>query len=376
MALTEQIGIRALLWTGPTVPTPPPAVVTQSLTKIEITNNAEGQDGFDLTFALGKDSVSEFGLLSSGAIDTFNRVTVAVILGVIPTVLIDGIITETHVNTSDQPGASTLTARGKDVSVMMDLEEQNKSFPNLADFIIFSQIIGNYSQYGLLPMPFPTQDFPLELQRTPRQAETDYAFIQRLAQRNGFIFYVEPVVFGVNTAYFGPNTRVGLPQSPLKIDMGEATNLSSLNFSNNSAAPVNAQGSFIEPLSMSTIDIPSLPSLNLPPLGATPIEARRKIRLRQAANLDASMAMASSAAAVSRAPDGLTARGTIDATRYKNVLRARKLVGIAGAGMTHDGFYYVKQVKHVIQPHGSYTQEFEATRNETGALLPTVGPST
>lgn len=376
MALTDQIGIRVLLWTGKTVATPPPAIVAQSLVKIEITNNSDGPDGFDLTFSLGKDSVSEFGLLSSGALDPFNRITVAVILGVIPQFLIDGIITEVHVNTSDQPGQSTLTARGKDVSVMMDLEEQNKSFPNLPDFVIFTQIIGNYSQYGLAPMPFPTQDLPLELMRTPRQAETDYQFIQRLAQRNGFIFYIEPVVFSVNTAYFGPNTRIGLPQSPLMIDMGEATNLTSLDFSNNAAAPVSAQGSFIEPLSMSVIDIPSLPSLNLPPLGASPVEARRKIRLRQAANLDPSMAMTSSSAAVSRAPDAVTARGTIESTRYKNVLRARKLVGIAGAGRTHDGFYYVKQVKHVIEPHRNYTQQFEATRNETGALLPTVGPST
>ena len=58
MPLTDQIGIRALLWTGKTVATPPPTIVTQSLTKIEITNNSDGQDGFDLTFTEPVDAAS------------------------------------------------------------------------------------------------------------------------------------------------------------------------------------------------------------------------------------------------------------------------------------------------------------------------------
>ena len=51
------------------------------------------------------------------------------------------------------------------------------------------------------------------VQRIPRQQETDLAFMRRLAQRNGFVFYVEPVTFGVNRAYFGPEIRTSACRS-------------------------------------------------------------------------------------------------------------------------------------------------------------------
>ena len=56
-----------------------------------------------------------------------------------------------------------------------------------------------------------------------------------------------------------------------------------------------------------------------------------------------------------------------------SVLRARRLVGVRGAGTTFDGFYWVKQVTHTIKS-GSYTQGFKLSREGTGALLPVVAP--
>jgi hypothetical protein len=375
MSLASTLGVRVMVWTGATVPAPPPSVVSASLMSAQVVNDAKAGDGFELTFALGKDSVTDYSILSGGSLDPYNRVVIAVVMGVIPSVLIDGIITEHNISQSDRPGESTLTVRGKDVSVMMDLEEKNATFPNQPDFVIFTSLIGNYAQYGLVPMPFPTTDVPIELMRVPRQAETDLAFIKKLAARNGFIFYVEPVTLGVNTAYFGPNTRIGVPQSGLIIDQGAFSNLKSLNFSRDGAAAVSATGSFVEPLSMSVVDIPSLPSLNIPPLSSSPEQPKRKVLLRDSSKLDPAAAMTSSAAAVTNAPDSVTATGEIDCVRYGAVLRARKLVGIAGAGQTHDGFYYVQKVTHMIQPHITYTQNFEATREGTGALLPTIGPA-
>jgi hypothetical protein len=265
-----------------------------------------------------------------------------------------------------------LVIRGRDVRVMMDLEEKDATFPNMSDFVIALSVLGNYSQYGLVPTTIPTTDVPIELLRIPRQAETDLEFVKRLAARNGFIFYVEPIVLGANLAYFGPETRIGVPQSALVIDMGHRTNLKSLSFTNDSLAPVKVLGTFIEPISMQPIDVPSLPSLNVPPLATSAAKARRTTLLRCVGNASPAGAMAASAAAISNAPDAVTCTGEIDCVRYGNVLRARRLVGIAGAGRTHDGNYYVRRVTHTIEPHSSYTQSFLATREGTGAMFPVV----
>jgi hypothetical protein len=372
--LTSLLGIRALVWIGPTVPVPLPYEATSSLVKVQVINDSRAEDGFELTFALGKDQSADFSLLGSGAVDLFSRVSIAVILGVVPEFLIDGIITEQEILPSDRPGESTLVLRGRDVRVMMDLEEKDATFPNMPDFLIATTVMGNYAQYGLVPTPVPTSDLPIELVRIPRQAETDLAFLKRLAARNGYIFFVEPITLGVNMAYFGPETRVGVPQSALAIDMGHRTNLRSLSFTNDGLAPVATSGRFIEPLTMQAIDIPSLPSLNLPPLSSSPAEVRRKAVLRCTGNASAAGALAAAAAAASNAADSVTATGDVDCVRYGSVLRARRLVGIQGAGRTYDGNYYIRRVTHTIEPHNSYTQQFLATREGTGALLPVVVP--
>ena len=129
---------------------------------------------------------------------------IGAVLGVIPEVLIDGIITHHQLAPSNEPGKSTLTVTGSDVSVMLDMEEKNEKYENQPDFVIFTRLIAAYAQFGLVPQPTPTADVPIMLQRIPRQQETDLKFIQRMAKRNGYVFYVEPVTFGVNTAYFGP----------------------------------------------------------------------------------------------------------------------------------------------------------------------------
>ena len=76
---------------------------------------------------------------------------------------------------------------------------------------------------------------------------------------------------------------------------------------------------------------------------------------------------------MTNAPDSVTGQGRVDTVRYGNVLRARKLVGVRGAGSSYDGFYFVQRVSHSIA-RGQYTQSFTLSREGTGALLPAVIP--
>jgi hypothetical protein len=370
--LPDRLAFRLLLLIGKTVPLPAPDEVTSALVNLEVTNDAKGGDGFQMTFSLAK-GIVEYTLLKSGKFSPGTRVIVAVMLGVKQEVLIDGIVTHHQVTPAHEPGMSTLTVTGSDLTVILDLKEKNERYPNQPDFLIFSRLIGAYGKYGLVPQATPTKDVPIMVKLIPRQHGTDLKFIRRLARRNGFVFYIEPVTIGVNKAYFGPEKRLGLPQSALSMCMGPSTNVESLNFSVDGLAPVGTKGSFLEPITKRRIPIPALPSLKLPFLARSPMRAMRTSLLRDTSNKNAGRAAAAAVAAVTNAPDAVRAEGKVDSVRYGHVLRARKVVGVRGVGLSHDGFYYVQRVTHSIA-RGEYTQSFALSREGTGALLPFVRP--
>ncbi|HLG14209.1 MAG TPA: hypothetical protein VJH03_06865 [Blastocatellia bacterium] len=371
--LLKQSNIRLVLMMGQAVPLPAPSAVMNALSRVEVTNDSHGSDGFQISFNISKSQPMDYDLLQSGLLTQGTRVIIGVLLGAMPQVLIDGIIAHHQVAPSAEPGASTLSVTGKDVSVMMDLEEKNASYENQSDDVIVTQLIGAYAQYGLVPKTGPTTYTPLATEHTPRQAETDLKFIQRMAQRNGYVFYVEPVTFNVNTAYWGPENRVTPPQPRLTMGVGVQSNLKSLSFSQDSLAPVMTQGSFIEETSGQTIPIPPIPPLRVPPFVTTPTPALRTVLMRDTANQSALQAVISALAAALKVPDSVTGSGEVDTVRYGSILRARRLVNVRGAGLSYDGLYYVSRVTHTIT-RGDYKQSFSISREGTGALLPVVMP--
>jgi hypothetical protein len=370
--LESLLGVRVLIWAGGLVPTPRPELA-DALDSVEVTNDTESGDGFQLTFTVGKGILGGYDVLDSGALDIMNRVWIAVVIGIVPQMLIDGIVTRHDLRPSDEPGRSTFTVTGTDVSVQLDLEEKNAPFSNQPDFVIVTQVLLGYPEYGLVPQVAPTTDVPIELQRIPRQHETDLAFVRRAAERNGFVFYVEPVTFGVNKAYWGPVIRAGIPQPAITLGLGPEDNCRSLTFSNDGLAGESASGTFVEPITKISIPLPPLPALRLPPLAASPTPTARRTLLRDTGNEDPIQTALSSVAAATRAPEAVRGTGEVDTARYGSVLRARGIVGVRGAGRTYDGFYFVRSVTHSIRK-GSYTQSFTLSREGTGAMLPVVVP--
>jgi len=371
--LTSQLGVRMILLLGQSVPLPAPVEAVEALTRVEVTNDAQNGDGFQITFTLTKNQPADYNLVQNGTLKPSTRVIIGVLLGIVPEVLIDGIITHHQHAPSSEPGSSTLTVTGKDVSIMLDLEEKNEKYENQPDFLIVTRLIAGYAKYGLIPQVTPTTDVPIMLDRIPRQHETDLKFIQRMGERNGFVFYVEPLTFGANTAYWGPQSRLGVPQPALTLGPGPSSNLKSLHFSQDALAPVNTSGTFVEPITKTAIPIPQLPSLRIPPLALSPTEALRTVLMRDTSNQNPAQAATSALARATTAPDPVRGEGEIDSVRYGNVLRARKLVGVRGAGLSYDGNYYVQRVTHTIT-RGDYKQSFTVSREGTGALLPVVIP--
>jgi hypothetical protein len=370
--LDRQFGIRLMLLVGPSVPRPPSAAVLNALSEVQVTNGSKGGDGFELRFACGRSALGDYDLIKSGTFAPMTRVIVGVVCGVLPQVLIDGVVSLSQLNPGSGPGTATFTVTGKDLTTVLDVEDKDKPFPNQADSMIVSDVLKKYAKHGIKPFVTPTTDVPLAIQRIPFQpGETDLQFIQRLAERNGFVFYLEAMPFRFTKAYWGKETRRGLPQRALSVDQGSISNVTSLSFSNDALAAIGTKGVIVEPISKMRIPIPALPSLKMPPLAARTATRYRKTRQRDVANQKPATAATRMLAGATNAPPSSTATGHIDSVRYGRALRARKLVGLSGAGRTHDGLWYVEKVIHTIS-RGQYAQEFTLSRDGTGALLPMI----
>jgi hypothetical protein len=376
------LGIHLTLLIGPTVPLPAPPSLTDALDRVEVTHSDEGRSGFQLTFVAGRSGMADladYPLLSLPLLKTFSRVVMVVTFGAAPKVLIDGVITHQELSPSNQPGATTLTVTGEDVSVMMDLEEKSVEHPAQDETIIANKIVLTYAQFGMIPLVIPPTviDPPIPVDRTPVQRGTDLQYLTEMAERHAYVFYVTagPAPL-VNTAYWGPPKRVDLPQRALSINLGPETNLVSLSFRNNALAPTLVSGTVQDRQTNQAVPVQTFASTR-PPLASLPAWLTNQPNVRRTqlagAGLTAAQAFARAQSATDASVDTVTADGELDAVRYQDLLQARGVVGLRGAGFSYDGLYYVQRVTHVIS-RGSYRQRFTLSREGLGSTTPAVVP--
>jgi hypothetical protein len=379
--------IFAVLLVGPTIPLPAPEELASAIESIEIRSTDEGRDGFQIVFTVGRGGAQnptanplDYSLMDSPLLSNFNRVIVMVVFGLLPAVLIDGVITHKQFSPSTEPGQSRLTVTGEDVSVMMDRTESSTTHPNQPDIAIVSKIIASYAQYGLVPTVVPpaSMDVPIEVNRVPTQQATDLQYIRSLAEAYDYVFYIEPTAApGVNTAYWGPKQYTGVPQRALTVNMGSDTNVTSINFQYSSLDSTIVTGSIQDPLLGVKVPVVTAGSLR-PPLSITPdwmanlANAKTK-QYRADGGVNFVQAYGQAQSETDRSTDAVTVTGELDGALYGDVLRARKLVGLRGAGFKHDGYYYVKAVTHKIK-RGEYRQAFTLVREGLGSTTPVVMP--
>jgi hypothetical protein len=242
------LGARLTLLLGPTVPVPAPLPIMEALGHVEVTHTDEGRSGFQIRFDVGRGrhDVVDYALLGSPLLRPCVRVVLVVTFGAVPEVLMDGIITHQQLAVGTAPGSTTLTITGEDVSVMMDLAERSAEHPAQNEMAIALKLIGSYPRLGLIPMviPPPVLDMPLPTERIPVQQGTDLEYLEELADRFGYVFYVMPgPAPGTNTAYWGPPVRVGVPQRALSVNMGPNTNVTGdIDFQYDGLAPTELEG--------------------------------------------------------------------------------------------------------------------------------------
>jgi len=304
------------------------------------------------------------------------RVVLSVTIGGMPQVLVDGIVQHQQITPDAMTGSATLTLSGKDLTALMDLQQfPGLPFPGMGPDVRVMTILGGYAALGVVPavVPVLSPDVSVPSERTSSQKGTDFAYINQLASENGYVFYLVPGPMpGTSQAYWGPEIRIGVPQPALNVNMDAWTNVESLNFTYAPETAVTPVVYIQDPLTgvAGPVSIPSANPLS-PPMGAVVPVPQRNEKLTNTAKLSTSQALMLGYARATQTADVLTGDGTINVLRYGQILNARQLVGVRGAGVAFDGVYYVDSTTHQIKV-GEYKQTFKIKRNALMSNTPFV----
>ena len=118
------------LYIGKKVPEAVDRSLMDAIQEVEVNQSDDAglgfPQGFRITFAAERsaDQRPEYALLQNPLLQPGNRLIVTVALVAKPSVLIDGIITHQQLTFHSGNGDANITIMGRDLSIMLDLEEK------------------------------------------------------------------------------------------------------------------------------------------------------------------------------------------------------------------------------------------------------------
>jgi hypothetical protein len=376
------LGVRLNLLIGPDpVVAPAPLPALEALSDVEVTHSYRDRSGFRISFAIGRSSpidILDYDLVANPLLQVGSRVLMTVFFDITPRVIMDGIVTRRDVIPGDRPGEGRLILTGEDISVALDREQKKTQHPAQDETIIVNKIALGYAQYGVIPMVTPpfAIDPPVAVDRTPQQTCSDWAYVKHLAGRFGYVAYIDagPAPLA-NRLYWGPPVRPDIPQKALNVNLGPLTNVSAISLTQDALATTLVETSVKDRLT--GVETPVLAIVpTRPPLGLLPTALANAGALRKVSTptsgLNIMQAFARAQGLLDASTDdSVTVNGVLDSVAYNDVLNARALVDLRGAGFSFDGTYLVRSVTHRIA-RGSYTQDFSLSRSALGAATPLV----
>ena len=303
----------------------------------------------------------------------WNRVTVTVTVGSLTDTIMDGYISDIHVETTPQTAQLKATFTGVDASYVMDLQPHCKVWNDGQTYEDIAQVIltgAPYNFTAVLPESPPDAGSPPP---SVTQRGTDLQFLRELARRRGYELFLTG-----GTAYFRPPVLDGTPQKQVASNFGDKTNCDNMQLDVNGAAPTEAVAARVDRETGETITAQATTTdTNLPAMGTTDITDHRgygipptRLVVRRAPAGSPTDLANYVRAVMIRTGFWLKVTGTLNAVRYGAILRARKPVAIVGLASEYNGNYYVRKVVHTLTIR-HYAMQFEAVRNRSGESAPT-----
>jgi phage protein D len=335
---------------------------------VEVEEHASMADMVRLRLAVAPDpKAGGWTVLDDGTFERMTPLRVGIRVGPPPVdLVVEGFVIETRAALSGGPGGSSLEVVAMDATHTMNREEKVRSWEGMADSAIAREVI---KDHDLTPRVEPTQPSQRELGGPVVQRGTDARFLRRLADRNGYVFYVETPPFGgAAVGHFESlPVRGGQPQEPLKVRAGEGSSVSDLEVRYRMLAPARARAKGLTVKDGETQSA-EVSEVTGQPLGgeSTLVGEGTALRLIGPAAFQAESGelQGLAEAVVDRSSYAVEVTGSVDASSYGSVLRAKRTVDLQGAGRRFSGEYRVRRVLHALGD--GYTQEFTLERNGLG----------
>jgi phage protein D len=349
--------------------TPARSDLLQAIQQIEVEDHAAMADMLRLRVVIGiKDGCSGWAFVDDSIFSRLTNIKISVSVGSSRTeTLMNAYVTETSATFANQPGSSVLNVVAMDPSVLMNLQEKVKPWPNMADSDVASAIFSS-SDYKFTPIVDTTKWKRRENEQTLIQRGTDIQFLQQLAQRNGFECYVETNgKTGVVEGHFHAQRLNDPPQGVLSVNMRDTTNVNSFNTSFDMLRPATAQATNLD-VSSQDNQQSQIANSGQSMLGlTTALSSQQQRRLLPTGSglVRTGELQPYTQALVDQSALAITAQGELNTVAYGAILRAKRPVMVRGAGQQFSGTYYVESVHHALTAD-SYKQNFTLRRNAVG----------
>jgi phage protein D len=347
---------------------PVPAALISAVKRIEVEDHAELADMLRLRIAISVDPAgTRWTVVDDDSFKRLANVRIKVDVGRETQTLISAYVVETRTVFSNQPGQSMLDVVAMDPTVLMNLEEKVKAWPDMSDSDVATAIFSD-AAYGFQPVVEDTSVQRSENQQTLLQRGTDIRFLKQLAHRNGYECFVEVNAdSGQIEGHFHPPRLDEPPQPALTVNTGETTNVNHFRVRHDMLKPVEAQVTGLDVDSRETqpAEATSSEREGLGSKAAHSTDRPRRLLLARTAMADAGELQAYAQAIVDQSSMAIYAEGELTTSVYGSLLRAKRSVSVRGVGRDFSGVYYVERVLHVIDTNG-YVQRFTLRRNALG----------
>jgi phage protein D len=346
---------------------PAPGDVMGALQEIAVEDHAELATVMRLRLATAvKEGGGGWTVIDDALFPRLAKVGLSVTVGTgSATKLFDGYVAHTTARFSNDPGESTYTVVAMDATVLMNLEEKIRAWPDMADSDIASSIFGDH---GLTPQVEATQPSREATSVTTIQRGTDIRFLRRLAARNGYECFVSiDPASGAAEGHFHPPRVDATPQATLSVNFQTATTVNALVAKHDMLRPAHAKVMTIDPSDASSQQA-EIDSAALQTLGAESTVASdkpRKLLLTDTGLAQSGELQSLAQGVVDRSAFALSAEGDLTTGVFGKVLFAKKPVLVRGVGTRLSGEWYVERVLHDLRG-AEYDQHFTLRRNALG----------
>lgn len=305
-------------------------------------------------------SEGDLPLLVDGRLDAGSAISV-----LIPTdggrqCLVKGPVTGQRIQLQHGGAGSTLVVQGSDSSITMDREVNSQVWTGLTDSDAVTAILGNY---GYVADVEATSAGHFEEKHTLIQRSTDLYFVQQLARRNGFLFWITSDEFGVETAHFKRPPIDGASDAELIINL-DSPGIQQLDIEWDVERPTRVEIFQLDLNAKTNIDggVSALPLTILGNSGLVDITGDTRSQYLTAPSDDAGDLTSRAEGALIESSWFVRATCQTSFDVLRRLVRAHTVVNVRGAGSRHSGNYFVASVRHVIDSV-AHNMEIELIRN-------------